>query len=135
MPPCIMHRLDDESKHEWVELMLDVEEAFTAVATVASTVVEMENSPVAECDKLKKRTCWLASLEIEVMQCIFGAPKLSDEAKHEEQKKEMTEKIAGVIARQMLELVKVGPGNMTRHTIPALQGADKSIGKSNVARP
>ena len=55
-PPCILHRLDEDSKHEWVDLMDDIEEAFTAATKLASTVVEMENSPVAVGDKLKKQT-------------------------------------------------------------------------------
>ena len=120
MPACIMHRLDEESKHEWYELMLDVEDAFTVLATVASTVVE--KSAVAECDKLKKQTCWLATVEIDVMTCIFAAPKLTDEAQHEKQKVQMSEKIAEGIARQLLEFVKVGPEELTRHTIPPLRG-------------
>ena len=71
LPPCILHRLDEDSKYEWEALMDDIEEAFTAAAKLAFTVVEMENSPVAKCDKLKQRTLWVASVEIEVMGIIF----------------------------------------------------------------
>ena len=40
MPACIIHRLDEEPKHEWYELMLDAEYVFTVLATVTFTVVE-----------------------------------------------------------------------------------------------
>ena len=51
--------------------MDDIEEAFIAAAKLASTVVEMENSLVANCDKLKQRTLLAANLEIDVMGIIF----------------------------------------------------------------
>ena len=54
------------------------------------------------------------------MTCVFTAPKLSDPTAHEKQKLRVSEKIAEIIAAQLLELVKVGPEAMTRHTIPAM---------------
>ena len=51
--------------------MDDIEEAFIAAAKLASTVVEMKESPVANCDKLKQRTLWVASVEIEVMGMLL----------------------------------------------------------------
>ena len=71
-----MHRLDEESKYEWKDLMLDVEDALPVLANVASTIVE--NSAVTECEKVKTQTSWLATVEIEVMGCIFAAPKLPE---------------------------------------------------------
>ena len=76
LPPYIMHRLDEESKYEWQELMLDVEDAFVVLAGVACAIVD--NSAVAESERLKKQTLWLATVEIDVMGCIFAAPKLPE---------------------------------------------------------
>ena len=65
----IMHRLDDGSKFEWCDLMLDVEDVFTVLAY--RSIHGRGKSAVAECDRLKKQTCWLATVEIDVMTCIF----------------------------------------------------------------
>ena len=78
LPSCILHRLDEESKYEWFELMLDLEDALLVLATTVSTVVE--KSAVAEKDKLKAQAKWLAEAEIELVSCIFAAPKLNDPA-------------------------------------------------------
>jgi hypothetical protein len=61
-------------------------------------------------------------VEIDVMTLIQPLGKIPDEKQHEKQQKVVAEKIAEIVAKQMLELVKVGPEEMTRQTIPSLQG-------------
>ena len=68
-----MHRLSDESKFEWCESMAELEEVFGALYSVAETVIA--ESAVAECDRLKKMTCWVSTTEIDVMTLNFPHPK------------------------------------------------------------
>ena len=62
-PPCILHMPYEDSKYEMKDLMDDIEEAFTAAKELASTLVEMKNSPVPVGEKVKKQTLLIASLE------------------------------------------------------------------------
>ena len=56
------------------------------------------------------------------MNLIFTYGKLSEEKTHERQKVVVVDKIAEIVAKQVLELVKVGAPDVTRQTIPSLQG-------------
>ena len=124
IPPDISHRFNDESKYEWCDIMTALEEVFGAIYDVASAVIE--KSAVAECDKVKKTTCWVSTVEVDVMTLLFTFGKLSDEKAHEKQKVVVADKIAGKVAMQMLELVKVGAPAVTRQNIPSLQGGEEN---------
>ena len=73
------------------------------------------NSTVVECDKLKQMTCWVSAVEVDVMTLIFQSPKLSVETAHEKQKVVACDKITVMVAKHMLELVKLGAPTVTRH--------------------
>ena len=120
IPVDIMHRLSDESKFEWCEFMAELEEVFGALYSVAKTVIA--ESAVAECDRLKKMTCWVSTTEIDVMTMIFSYPKLTDQKQHEKQQETVAEKIAECVAKRLLELVKMGSPRLTRKNFPILQG-------------
>ena len=74
IPADICCRFGDGSKFEWCDLMAHVEEVFGALYSVASTVIAQ--SAVAECDKLKKMTCWVSTVEVDVMTLIFQSENL-----------------------------------------------------------
>ena len=124
IPTDISHRFSDGSKYEWCEMMTWIEEVFGSIYAVASDVIT--NSEVAECDKLKHMTCWVSTVEVDVMTLIFQSPKLSAETAHEKQKVVVCDKIASIVAKQVLELVKVGAPAVTRHNIPSLQGGEEN---------
>ena len=99
--------------------MTALEEVFGAIYDVASAVIE--KSAVAECDKVKKTTCWVSTVEVDVITLLFTFGKLSDAKAHEKHKVVIADKIAGMVAKQVLELVKVGAPAVTRQNIPSLQ--------------
>ena len=74
---------------------------------------------------MKKATCWVSTVEVDIMTHIFQQGKLSDENAHEKQKVVVADKIAGMVAEQVLELVKVGAPAVTRQNIPSLKGPEK----------
>ena len=104
--------------------MTEVEEVFGALYDVAFAVVG--ESAVAEVDRVKKATCWVSTVEVDIMTYIFQQGKLSDENAHEKQKVVVADKIAGMVAKQVLELVKVGAPAVTRQNIPSLKGPEKN---------
>ena len=78
-----MHRFSDSSTFEWVEFMKELEDLFCALYPVAEKVIA--DSAVAECDRLKKMTCWISELEIDTMTIIFTFGKIHDETEQEKQ--------------------------------------------------
>jgi hypothetical protein len=124
IPADISHRFNDESKYEWCDIMTALEEVFSALYDVASAVVD--KSAVAECDRVKKATCWVSTVEVDIMTHIFQQAKLSDENAHEKQKVVVADKIAGMVAKQVLELVKVGAPAVTRQNMPSLKGGKEN---------
>ena len=69
IPADISHRFNDESKFEWCDNMTGLEEVFAALYGLAFAVIR--ESAVAEEDKLKKMTCWVSRVEVDVMSLIF----------------------------------------------------------------
>ena len=65
-------------------------------------------------------------MEVDVIALTFTYEKPSDEKAHERQKVSVAEKIAGVVAKQVLELVKVGVPTVTRQNIPSLKGGEEN---------
>ena len=121
LPPSILHRLDVNSKYEWLGLMRDIEDAMTEVSKIASTVVE---------EGRRGRTRWIAEVEIQLMSCIFNFSRLDDKDQQEEQIKSATEKCALIIATQLLELVKESTGIRDSAT-----GGMKEYERKDLPRP
>ena len=61
------------------------------------------------------------------MSLIFKSPKLSDPFAHLRQKAEVCDKIAAMVATQVLDLVKLGYPAVTRHNIQSLQGGEDNL--------
>ena len=120
IPADIMHKLSDDSKFEWCEFMVELEEVFGALYSVGETVIA--DSAVVECDRLKQMTLWVTTTEKDVMTMIFSYPKLNNEKEREKQQDTVAEKIAECVAKQLLELVKMGSTRLTRKNFPTLQG-------------
>ena len=125
MPTDISHRFVEGAAYEWCEMMKWIEEVFGSIYAVASVVIR--NSAVAEGDKLMRITYWVSNLEISVMSLIFKSPKLSDRFAHLRQKAEVCDKIAAMVATQVLDLVKLGYPAVTRHNIQSLQGGEDNL--------
>ena len=125
IPVDISHRFSDESKYEWCELMAWIEEVFGSMYAMAENVIT-NYSAVAESDKLKRITCWVSSVEVDVMTLIFQSPKQIAATAHEKQKVTVFDKIASIVAMQVLELVKGGAPAVARQIIPSLEGGEKN---------
>ena len=61
------------------------------------------------------------------MSLIFKSPKLSAEFALEKQKVEVHDKIAAMVATQVLDLVKLGYPAVTRQNIQSLQGGEDNL--------
>ena len=102
MPPNIGFRLQDEGKHSMADLMMSTELAMAAPSEIASTVVD---ESVGE-DYERKRSRWVAEVEIGIVGRIFQVPKTEVGKTLADQEAELSATCAEFVASKMLELLK-----------------------------
>ena len=101
MPPNIGFRLQAENKYNMADLMMSLELAMAALSEINSTVVD----EVVGDDYERKRSTWVAEVEIGIVGRIFQVPKTEVGKTLAAQEAELSASCAEFIASKMLELL------------------------------
>ena len=126
MPPNIGFRLQAENKYNMADLMMSLELAMAALSEINATVVD---ESVGD-DYERKRSTWVAELEIGIVGRIFQVPKTEVGKTLATQEKELSEQCAEFVAAKMLELLKL---KTPARTIDSLRGFAKDATSLSIA--
>ena len=102
MPPNIGFRLEAENKYNMADLMMSLELAMAALSEINSTVVD----EVVGDDYERKRSTWVAEVEIGIVGRIFQVPKTEVGKTLADQEAELSATCAEFVATKMQELLK-----------------------------
>ena len=102
LPPSIAHRLASSGTCSMSNLMLDIEDAFSQLGRLASTVVEKSEQ--------KKKVKWISEVEINTLVKVFAVPKKDDGGLSvSEQEERLAQECAEIMAAKLITLDKSTP--------------------------